>query len=103
MIYTYLATATVSAALAFGSAWQIQSWRNDANENHRLTKQLSDDRQRAEEEADAQRELHVMEQKRRAGVIDALNVAKASETALRADAARSRAAPTRQICQCTMH
>lgn len=30
MIYTYVATALVSAALAFGGAWKVQAWRYDA-------------------------------------------------------------------------
>lgn len=35
-MYAYLATALVSTAVAFGSAWKIQSWRFDAKEMERV-------------------------------------------------------------------
>lgn len=36
MIYTYLATALLSALLAFGGAWKVQDWRFGAKEKERL-------------------------------------------------------------------
>ena len=39
MLYTYIATALISAALAFGSAWKVQAWRFGAMEAERLEAQ----------------------------------------------------------------
>ncbi len=44
MIYTYVATALVSAALAFGGAWKLQSLRMDAKDKERLEAQQELDR-----------------------------------------------------------
>lgn len=52
MIYTYAATALVSAGIAFAGAWQIQDWRFNTKELDRAnTIQIS-------ERADAEKELH---------------------------------------------
>ena len=79
MIYTYAATALISASLAFGGGWQINQWRHDSHE-----------KQAIEQAAAQQRELHAMEQKRSNGVIAAQNVARTRETALRRDADSAR-------------
>lgn len=36
MIWTYVATALVAAALSFGGAWKVQNWRHDAMEKERI-------------------------------------------------------------------
>lgn len=36
MVYTHLAAAIAGAAIAFAGAWQIQSWRFDSAELHRV-------------------------------------------------------------------
>jgi len=76
-----LISAIVAAAIGFGTAWQIQSWRMDANENHRITQQ-----------AEAERELYALEQKRSAQVVAAANAARLRERKLRLDAAAAVAA-----------
>lgn len=80
MIYTHVATAVLAAALSFGAAWQIQNWRMDANEKHRVEEQLADER-----------ELASMERKRINNVLDAQNNARLRERGLRADAGAARA------------
>lgn len=45
MLYTYALTAIVAGAVAFGAAWQVQSWRFDsaqlaAQVNQRATERL---------------------------------------------------------------
>jgi hypothetical protein len=67
-----LISAAVAGALGFGSAWQIQSWKADANENNRLT-----------EQANSQRELYVLGQKRSAVVNNAQNARVSREVSLR--------------------
>ena len=79
VIYTYAATAILSASLAFTGGWQINQWRHD-----------SEQKQAIEAAAVAQRELHALEQKRSNGVIAAQNVARTRETALRRDADSAR-------------
>ena len=79
MIYTYAATAILSASLAFGGGWQINQWRHDAHE-----------KQAIEQAAAQQRELHRLEQKRSNGVIAAQNVARTREIVLRRDADSAR-------------
>ena len=36
MIYTHVAVAIVSGAIAFGAAWRVQSWRHDSAELARV-------------------------------------------------------------------
>lgn len=36
MIYTHVAVAIVSGAVAFGAAWRVQSWRHDSAELARV-------------------------------------------------------------------
>lgn len=36
MIYTHLAAALIAAAVAGFSAWQVQSWRHDAQDKERM-------------------------------------------------------------------
>ena len=79
MIYTHVATAILSASLAFGGGWQVNQWRHDSHE-----------KQAIEQAAAQQRELHAMEQKRSNGVIAAQNTARKRETALRRDADSAR-------------
>ena len=79
MIYTHVATAILSASLAFGGGWKVNQWRHD-----------SEQKQAIEAAAVAQRELHALEQKRSNGVIAAQNVARTRETALRRDADSAR-------------
>ena len=79
MIYTHVATAILSASLAFGGGWQVNQWRHDTHE-----------KQAIEQAAAQQRELHALEQKRSNGVIAAQNVARTRETALRRDADSAR-------------
>jgi len=76
-----LISAAVAGAIGFGAAWQIQNGRMEHAENNRLTQQ-----------AEAERELYAMEQKRRNGVIDAQNAARLRERKLQADAAAAVAA-----------
>ena len=77
MIQAYILTAAITAA--FGSGWQINQWRHDANE-----------KQAIEAAAVAQRELYALEQKRSNGVISAQNVARTREIVLRRDADSAR-------------
>lgn len=81
MINTYLATGLLSAAVAFGTAWQIQDWRADAHEKDRIKQQ-----------ADDEREAGARERGRIANVVDAQNAARAREVRLRADADGARTA-----------
>lgn len=76
MIYAYVYTAVISAALAATGAWQVQNWRADAHEKDRLAAQAMD-----------QRSAYVLEQKRSASVIVAQNNGRAREARLRSDAA----------------
>jgi len=77
VIQAYILTAAITAA--FGSGWQINQWRHDANE-----------KQAIEAAAVAQRELYGMEQRRSNGVISAQNVARTREIVLRRDADSAR-------------
>ena len=79
MIYTHVATAILSASLAFGGGWQVNQWRHDTHE-----------KQAIEQAAAQQRELHALEQKRSNGVIAAQNVARTREIVLRRDADSAR-------------
>lgn len=81
MIYTYVMTAILSAALAFSSAWKIQNWRFGAKETTRVEQQITQER-----------ELALLERKHTQNVIDAQNAARMREVALRADAGRARSA-----------
>lgn len=80
MIYTYLATGILSAVMAFGSAWKIQSWRFDAKEKVHVEEQIA-----------MERDARIMDNKRISNVVVAQNEARARETGLRAAADSSRA------------
>jgi hypothetical protein len=73
-----LLSALVSAALAFGSAWQIQSWRLDAYKSEVLNEQLAREQSANKALADAQ-----------AKVAQAQADAQIAADRLRADAARA--------------
>jgi len=79
-----LIASVLSAALAFGGAWQIQSWRFDAKEKGRVEQQLS-----------AEREAARNARKSVENVVDAQNRAKGREMQLRVDAAAARDATER--------
>ena len=81
MINAYLAASLVSGVLAFGSAWQIQTWRADAHENDQRTLQ-----------ADDAREAAARERSRITGVVVAQNLARKRELGLLADADGARVA-----------
>ena len=81
MIYTYAATAILSAGLAFTGGWQVNQWRHDSHE-----------KQAIEAAAVAQRELHRLEQVRSRTTLDAQVAARKQEARLRADAAASQSA-----------
>jgi len=72
---TTIITALIAAVIGFGAAWQIKTWQELENENHRI-----------EAARAAEQELSRMEQKRSAGVIAAQNDARQREIKLRADA-----------------
>lgn len=72
-----------SALLSFGSAWQIQSWRHDAEEKHRVE-------QEAAQALSAQRDLRALENRRYTAAASAQVAAAARDTELRRDAAGSR-------------
>lgn len=80
MIYTHLATAIVSAALASAGVWQVQDWRQDAKELKRAELQIALDR-----------ESRSLERKRSENVIAAQNTARVRDVALRRDADLARA------------
>lgn len=44
MIYTYVATALVAAAVSAAGAWKVQSWRFDAQDKQRIEAQLEHQR-----------------------------------------------------------
>ena len=73
-----LISALVSAAVAFGSAWQIQSWRLDAYKSEVLNEQLAREQSKNQALADAQ-----------AAVTKAQTDAQIAADRLRADAARA--------------
>ena len=73
-----LLSALVSAALAFGSAWQIQSWRIDSLKLEQANEQLAREQSSRQALADAQ-----------AKVTAAQAAAKVATDRLRADAARA--------------
>lgn len=73
-----LLSALLSAAVAFGSAWQIQSWRLDAYKSEVLNEQLAREQSSRQALADAQ-----------AKVTAAQDAAKVATDRLRADAARA--------------
>jgi hypothetical protein len=75
-----LIAVLVSAALAFGSAWQVQSWRYGAKET-----------QRAEQIAIDQRAAFKAFERNQAAVITAQNNSARRAAGLRADADRARA------------
>jgi hypothetical protein len=79
VIYAYLATALISAALAFGGAWQTQNWRYGAKETQRVTAQL-----------EATQRARINDQARAARSQDAQNTAIARESAARRDADAAR-------------
>lgn len=79
MIYTYAATALISASLAFGSGWKVNQWRHDSAQKHSI-----------EAAATQERELHALDQARSRAALDAQNVARQREIVLRADAASAR-------------
>lgn len=80
MIYTHLIAALLSAAMAFGGAWQIQNWRQGAK-----------DKDRAELQITLDRESRTLERKRSQNVIDAQNSARVRDVALRRDSDLARA------------
>jgi len=67
-----LIAAAVAGALGFGSAWHLQNLRMESHENNRLT-----------EQANSQRELYVLGQKRSAVVNNAQNARVSREVSLR--------------------
>ena len=75
-MYQYLAAALAFLVVGFGSGWEVQKWRMESNEKHRI-----------EAAATQERELYAMEQKRSSNVIDAQSAARKRETGLRTDAA----------------
>lgn len=75
MIYTHALAAIVSAALAFGGAWQVQNWRYGAKEKDRADETLKQTREIAGHYAE-----------RAGAVIAAQNAAKIRESSLRSDA-----------------
>ena len=78
---TLLTTTAVALAVGFGSAWQIQNWRNLDAENHRITL--------AREQ---EREISRLEQARSLQVLTAQNDARERESQLRADASTAKSA-----------
>ena len=76
-----LISAALAAAIGFGSAWQIQTWRNLDAENNRL-----------EQAASQEQELRRMESQRSIQVISAQNNAVKRESKLRLDAATAESA-----------
>lgn len=46
MIYTHVAVAIVSGAVAFGAAWRVQSWRHDSAELARVEQSREVERMR---------------------------------------------------------
>ena len=74
-------SAAIAAAIGFGSAWQIKSWMELENENHRITAAR-----------ESERELYALEQRRRTQVINAANDARVRESKLRADAVAAQSA-----------
>lgn len=77
--------ALISAVLSAGSAWQIQSWRFDAKEKHRVE-------QESAQALAAQRELRLLEARRTAAVVAAQNAAAGRLSGLRRDADGARIA-----------
>lgn len=75
MIYTYVATAILSAGLAFTGGWQVNQWRHDAHE-----------KQAIEQAALDKQELHRLEQARSSAALAVQVMARKSEARLRADA-----------------
>ena len=73
-----LISALVSAALAFGAAWQLQSWRIDSLKLEQANERLAIEQSSHQALADAQ-----------AKVAAAQDAAKAAADRLRADAARA--------------
>lgn len=73
--------AALIAAVGFGSAWQIQSWRMDAREKERAEQELVDQQLSAKAAI-----------RRQEKVIEAVNASNVREVTLRRDAAGSRAA-----------
>lgn len=69
-----LISAAVAGAIGFGGAWQIQSWRMDANE-----------KQAIEISAAQERALHARQQENSDRVLTASNDARARETVLRSE------------------
>jgi len=76
VIYTHLATAILSAGLAFGSGWKVNQWRNDSAQKQAIEQAAAD-----------QRELHRLEQARSRATLDAQVMARKQEARLRSDAA----------------
>ena len=76
-----LISALVSAAVAFGSAWQIQSWRLDAYKSEVLNEQLAREQSKNQALADAQ-----------AAVTKAQDAAKAATDRVRRDVDGARTA-----------
>ena len=76
-----LISAAIAAAIGFGTAWQIQSWRMDADEDNRI-----------EIAREQEREISRLESKRSLEYIDAQNRARQRESKLRMDAATASAA-----------
>lgn len=74
-------TAAIAAAIGFGSAWQIQSWRADTLELEHVTEKL-----------DAEREIHQLDQARSSALAAAQNAARTRDVSLRADADAARGA-----------
>lgn len=81
MIYTYVATALLSAVMAFGSAWKIQNWRADAKE-----------KEHAEQTLDIVRQSAAADIRRLDNRIRSADAAVAREVVLRRDAAGARVA-----------
>lgn len=71
----------VAAAIGFGSAWQIKTWKEAEDENHRLTEARA-----------AEQEVSRMESRRSAAALDAANDARKRESKLRLDAAAAQSA-----------
>ena len=78
MIYTYLATFIVSAAMGLFGGWTVNQWRHDSEQKQAIAQAALD-----------QQELHRMEQRRSAATLATQVMARKSEAVLRADAAAS--------------
>ena len=81
MIYTYLATFIVSAAMGLFGGCTVNQWRQDSEQKQAIAQAALD-----------QQELHRMEQRRSAATLATQVMARKSEAVLRADAAASQSA-----------